>query len=62
MGGAVESEGTVEICSMSLWGLISAANWADRNAGVVCRELGFQYSGEYIVHISLDRLLNIFLM
>ena len=47
VGGAVGSEGTVEICSMSLWGHISATNWNDRDAGVVCRELGLQYSGEH---------------
>ena len=51
VGGAVESEGTVEICSMSLWGLISATNWVDINAEVVCGELGYQSAGKFILQV-----------
>ena len=46
VGGSVESEGSVEICFMSLWGLISATNWLDINAEVVCRELGYVSAGK----------------
>ena len=45
------TEGTVEICSMSLWGLISATNWVDINAEVVCGELGYQSAGKFILQV-----------
>ena len=54
VGGTVVSEGTVEICSRSLWGLIAAAGWVDRNAAVVCQELGFPAEGELTHKINND--------
>ena len=44
-GGEMPSEGTVEICYRSMWGLIVNAGWTDEDASVVCRELGLPFSG-----------------
>ena len=44
-GGATESEGTVEVCSRSVWGVISATGWTDRDAAVVCNQLGYPSGG-----------------
>ena len=44
-GGAVTSEGTVEVCYESVWGLIMATGWVDRDAVVVCKELGHPSGG-----------------
>ena len=45
MGGEIPSEGTVEICYRSMWGLIVNSGWTDEDASVVCRELGLPFSG-----------------
>jgi deleted-in-malignant-brain-tumors protein 1 len=41
VGGSDSSQGTVEVCYYSYWGLISDTMWDDNDAKVVCRELGF---------------------
>ena len=46
MGGDNEGEGTVEICSDNIWGLISDAGWNDSDAKVVCRQLGYEIESE----------------
>ena len=44
-GGEIPSEGTVEICYRSMWGLIVNTGWTDEDASVVCQELGLPFSG-----------------
>ena len=46
MGGNNEGEGTVEICSDNIWGLISDAGWNDIDAKVVCRQLGYEIESD----------------
>ena len=38
--GPTNSEGTLEICSNKLWGIVSDINWGNSAAQVVCRQLG----------------------
>ena len=45
MGGSKETEGTVEVCYSSFWGLVSVAGWDNKDAAVVCYNLGFERSG-----------------
>ena len=41
VGGAVTSEGRVEVCAAGAWGTICDDNFDDREATVVCRQLGY---------------------
>ena len=45
VGGSSEAEGTIQICFNNQWGLISESGWSQKDAQVVCRELGFLVEG-----------------
>ena len=45
VGGSSETEGTIQVCFNNQWGLISDSGWNEKNAQVVCRELGFLAEG-----------------
>lgn len=45
VGGVVKTEGTVEVCSKSLWGAIAAEGWTAIDAAVVCNQLGYPSQG-----------------
>ena len=47
VGGAVQTEGTVEICSRSLWGAIAAEGWSAVDAAVVCNQLRYPSEGSH---------------
>ena len=47
-GGMNSSEGHVEICLNDEWGTVCDQNWDQTDAGVVCRQLGFQINGIYV--------------
>ena len=44
-GGSSEAEGTIQVCFNNQWGLISKSGWSQKDAQVVCRELGFLEEG-----------------
>ena len=46
VGGNSDNEGTVEVCFDHLWGLISESGWNQKDAEVVCRELGYNPEGK----------------
>ena len=46
VGGSSNNEGTVQVCFDHLWGLISESGWNQKDAEVVCRELGYNPEGK----------------
>ena len=45
LSGSNEREGTVEVCIHGYWGTICDNGWDSRDAGVICRQLGYSSFG-----------------
>ncbi len=46
-GDGLESrEGRVEVCYRGVWGAILDDRWTNRDAAVVCREMGYPAQGQ----------------
>ena len=41
VGGSSSSEGTVQVCYLNGWGIISDEGWGTEEAQVVCRQLNY---------------------
>lgn len=51
MGGDLESEGTVELCTEGRWeGSICDDGWGVAEAAVICRQLGYSSEGQCTLH------------
>ena len=53
VGGETDSEGTIEVCLNSVWGLITDAGWDQNDAHVVCRQLNLPIDGILCVCVSV---------
>ena len=48
VGGSGSHEGRVEVCINEAWGSICSNGWDDKDADIVCKQLGFLPIGQYI--------------
>ena len=49
VGGSSRNEGRVEVCIRRAWGTICDDSWSNTDAGVVCRQLGYQSGTKNVV-------------
>ena len=48
VGGSTQYEGRIEFCNNNQWGTVCDDLYDRREATVVCRQLGFSYSGTWL--------------
>ena len=48
VNGSGPHEGRVEVCINEAWGSICSNEWDDKDADVVCKQLGYLPLGQYI--------------
>ena len=56
MDGRSAAEGRVEICINNIWGSVCDDGWDVIDAGVVCKQIGFQGASKLIIVCRLALL------
>ena len=49
MGGSNQYEGRVEVCINDQWGTVCSDFWTGPDASVVCKQLGYSFTGSKLV-------------